>query len=107
MTAIDAESGREMWQRTVGGEAFTTPAIARGVAYRGDERTVTHGVRLEIGTQLWRRDIGGESSPAAADGVVFLGGDDQSVRAIDAATGETRWSSPLGYAIRSSVDVCG
>ena len=35
--------------------------------------------------------------------MVFLGGDDQSVRALDAATGEARWSSPLGYTIRSSV----
>jgi outer membrane protein assembly factor BamB len=37
------------------------------------------------------------------DGVIFLGGDDQSVRALDAATGETRWSTPLGYTTRSSV----
>ena len=58
---------------------------------------------LKTGTQLWIRDIGGESSPAVVDDIVFLGGDDQSVRALDATTGETRWSSALGYAIRSSV----
>ncbi|HEX5991538.1 MAG TPA: PQQ-binding-like beta-propeller repeat protein [Thermomicrobiales bacterium] len=101
-TAIDAESGRELWQRPLGGEAFTTPAIARGVAFVATNAPSLTALELNTGTQLWRREIGGESSPAAADGVVFLGGDDQAVRAIDATSGETRWSSPLGYAIRSS-----
>ena len=38
-------------------------------------------------------------------GVVFLGSENQSVSAIDAETGAIRWSSPLGYAIRSSATV--
>jgi outer membrane protein assembly factor BamB len=42
-----------------------------------------------------------------AAGVVFLGGDDQSLSAVDGETGEIRWSSPLGYAIRSSATVAG
>jgi outer membrane protein assembly factor BamB len=101
-TAIDAESGRELWQRPLGGEAFTTPAIARGVAFVATNAPSLTALELKTGTQIWRRDIGGESSPAAVDGFVFLGGDDQSVRAIDATTGELRWNNPLGYAIRSS-----
>ena len=48
---------------------------------------------------------GGESAPATGDGVVFLGGDDQSLRAVDAKTGEVQWSSPLGYVIRSSATI--
>ena len=84
-TAIDAQSGRELWQRPVGGEAFTTPAIARGVVFVATDAPALAAFELKTGAQLWRRDIGGESSPAAADGVVFLGGDDQSVRAIDAS----------------------
>jgi outer membrane protein assembly factor BamB len=103
VTAIDARTGREMWQRPAGGEAFTTPAIAGGVAFVATNAPSLTAFELKTGAQLWRRDVGGESSPAAGDRFVFLGGDDQSVRALDATTGETRWSSPLGYAIRSSV----
>ena len=99
MPGRDASCGR----RPTGGEAFTTPAIARGVAFVATNEPSLTAFDLKSGSQLWSRDIGGESSPAAGDGIVFLGGDDQSVRALDAATGETRWSSPLGYAIRSSV----
>jgi outer membrane protein assembly factor BamB len=106
-TAIDAQSGRELWQRPMAGEAFTTPAITGGVAFVATNAPALTAFELKSGTELWRRDIGGESSPAAADGVVYLGGDDQAVRAIDAKTGETRWSSPLGYAIRSSVTFAG
>jgi outer membrane protein assembly factor BamB len=103
VTALDAQTGRELWQKPAGGEAFTTPAITGGVAFVATDAPSLTAFDLKTGAQLWRRDIGGESSPAAGDGFVLLGGDDQSVRALDAATGETRWSSPLGYAIRSSV----
>ena len=103
VTAIDARTGRELWQRPAGGEAFTTPAIARGTTFVATSEPSLTAFDLKTGSQLWRRDVGGESSPAAGDGVVYVGGDDQSVRALDAATGETRWSSPLGYTIRSSV----
>lgn len=103
VTAIDARTGRELWQKAIGGEAYTTPAIERGVAYVATNKPLLTAFNLKTGAQLWNRDIGGESSPAVGDGVVFLGGDDQSVSALDASTGETRWSTPLGYAIRSSV----
>jgi len=103
VTAIDASTGRELWQKSIGGEAYTTPAIERGVAYVATNKPLLTAFNLKTGSQLWSRDIGGESSPAVGDGVIFLGGDDQSVSALDAATGETRWSTPLGYAIRSSV----
>ena len=41
--------------------------------------------------------------PSAIEGGrVFLGGDDQSVRAFDLKSGQLSWSSPLGYPIRAS-----
>src|SRR5215212_2963903 len=107
VTAIDAGTGRELWQKSTGGEAFTPPAIKRGVAYVTTNEPSLTAFNLKSGSKLWTRDIGGESSPAVGDGVIFVGGDDQSVRALDAATGETDWSTPLGYAIQSSVTFAG
>jgi len=43
-----------------------------------------------------------DSSPAVADGVVYVGGDDGKVFAIDAATGRERWSFPTGEGPSSS-----
>ena len=34
--------------------------------------------------------------------MVYIGGEDQAVRALDAASGKERWSTPLGYPIASS-----
>ncbi len=105
VTAIDASTGREIWQKPAGGEVFATPAIADGMAFIATTEPQLVAFDLRTGTEHWRRGVGGESSPAAEGGVIFLGGDDQALRAIDATTGETRWSSPLGYAIRSSATV--
>jgi outer membrane protein assembly factor BamB len=37
-----------------------------------------------------------------ADGMVYVGGEDQALRALDASNGEEHWSTPLGYPIKSS-----
>jgi outer membrane protein assembly factor BamB len=81
---------------------FATPTIYEGVAFVVTNEPSLTAFDLKTGDELWKRDVGGESSPAARDDVILLGGDDQSLRALDAETGETHWSSPLGYAIRSS-----
>ena len=51
---------------------------------------------------LWTFDTGGGaiSSPAVADGMVFIGGEDSTVYAINALTGELVWSYSVGsYAL--------
>jgi outer membrane protein assembly factor BamB len=42
------------------------------------------------------------SSPAIANGVVYIGTDDGNVYALDAVTGALRWSYTIGFAIGSS-----
>ncbi len=107
VTGLDAETGRELWQETLAGEVFATPAVARGVAFVVTNEPSLVALDLHSGTRLWQRDVGGESSAATVEGVVYLGGDDQSVRALDAETGDIRWSTPMGYAIRSSATYSG
>jgi outer membrane protein assembly factor BamB len=107
VTALDAESGRERWQKTIDGDIFATPAIADGVAYVVSNEPAVVALDVRSGKERWRRGVGGESSPAIHDGVLYLGGDDQSLRAITAKTGDIEWSSPLGYAIESSATVSG
>jgi len=56
---------------------------------------------------LWSFAMPGgvESSPAVANGVVYIGSDDGNVYAIDAANGQKLWSSATGSAVRSSPSV--
>jgi len=42
------------------------------------------------------------SSPAVANGVVYVGSDDRTVYALDAATGAKRWSFRTGESVDSS-----
>ena len=47
------------------------------------------------------------SSPAVADGVVFVGSDDNKLHAVDAATGEPKWTYETGDIVYSSPAVAG
>ncbi len=53
---------------------------------------------------LWRFDAGGwvVNAPAVADGVVYVGSDDNNVYALDAATGAMLWSFGTGDIVRST-----
>ena len=47
------------------------------------------------------------SSPVVVDGVVYIGGGDENLYAIDAATGQQRWAFAIGWLSESSPAVVG
>lgn len=57
-----------------------------------------------FGGLAWRVQTGGpvQSTPAVADGVVYVGSGDGNVYALDARTGEERWRFGAGRAVTSS-----
>jgi serine/threonine protein kinase len=62
------------------------------------------------GTLHWSRPIGGpiDSSPAVAGGTVYFVNKDGTVYALDAATGQVRWSHPISFGLAvSSTAVAG
>ena len=66
-------------------------------------------VSLATGDERWRVDLSSPSRTGvtASDGSVYVGGLDGSVTAVDAATGEVRWTQPVGPAIHVPVAVSG
>jgi outer membrane protein assembly factor BamB len=56
------------------------------------------------GTELWSVPVGApiRSSPAVANGVVYVGSLDNNLYAFDAATGTKLWSAPAGSWINTS-----
>ena len=102
ITALNAETGREVWQVRLKAEVHATPAIVGDRVFVTTTSPEIVVLDLATGGVVWRAEAGGPSSPAVADGTVYIGGEDQSVRALDAADGKERWSTPLGYPIASS-----
>ena len=78
--------------------AFETPAIAAP----GFDATTAYvplkdklvAVDLNRGTIRWQLDLATPFTPATGDGLVFTVSD-QAIEARDAATGETKWQTPL------------
>jgi outer membrane protein assembly factor BamB len=74
-----------------------------GTAAPASASTTTTTASLDP-TQSWTYSAGADidSSPAIADGVVFVGSDDHRLHAVDAATGAARWIYVTGDDITSS-----
>ena len=126
--AIDAATGRQRWQRRTGGPVASTPAIAQGRLFVASYDGKVYALDVRTGEPLWKFATGGErrfeakglhgllpkqqtiadpfdvflSSPVVAEGTVFVGSGDGNVYAIDAASGEPRWTFRTGDVVHAS-----
>ncbi len=109
--AVQARSGRIVWQRHFGGCIAASAAITRGLVYFGlmgrppCEENVGGGVLAldaATGRVRWRAATGVvESSPLVARGLVYVGSWDQNVYALDARTGRVRWRFRTGARVKA------
>ena len=82
VTAVDAETGRRVWQDRVGGIYSASPVAGDGKVYLFSETGET--VVLQAGRELrilQRNDLGGRvvSSPAVSDGRIFIRTDESLI----------------------------
>jgi outer membrane protein assembly factor BamB len=104
--ALDAATGRGKWRVETGGRIRSSPAVSDGMVYVGSLDGSVYAAELATGALKWRFDTQGhglssarfsydrksiQSSPAVADGLVYIGARDGSLYAIDAATGKQKW----------------
>jgi outer membrane protein assembly factor BamB len=104
--AVDVASGKVRWRAKTDGRVRTSPAVANGVVFASSFDGRVYAFDLATGKQRWRYDTEGaslnsgnygfdrrsiQSSPAVADGVVFVGARDGFVYAIDASDGKLKW----------------
>jgi outer membrane protein assembly factor BamB len=96
-----ATSCGPVWQADTGDVVYSSPAVANGVLYVGsqDQKLYAFSAAGTTGcaapapgsvktcTPLWTATVGGSvySSPAVANGVVYVGSDDGHLYAFDAA----------------------
>lgn len=104
--ALDAQTGQEQWNfkmeakaRREGGSA---PAVAQGTVYASSDRYF-YALDAQTGDQRWKSETAlYRTSPAVAGDLVFVGGMDGSVHALNARTGQKQWSVKLGKKVQSS-----
>ncbi|MBA2457569.1 MAG: PQQ-binding-like beta-propeller repeat protein [Gemmatimonadales bacterium] len=104
--AVDDRTGAVRWRFATEGRVRSSPAILDGRVYVGSMDGTLYALELRGGRLAWRFDTEGhrlrsgdfgfdrrtiQSSPAAADGRVFVGSRDGFLYAVDAASGRLLW----------------
>ena len=122
---VDRTTGEPVWQVEATqpgleqpGSNFSTggfigaTAVSDGVVAGGTgvgPCPCAHGIEAASGEILWQNEEPANTyaSAAAADGVLFLGGNDFTLRALDLATGEILWSEAMQGAVSGGSAVSG
>jgi outer membrane protein assembly factor BamB len=96
-----------VWEFDAGSPTANTPPVVVGDAvYTGSSGTGGNlwALDAESGDRYWEFETDGwvNHAPAVADGTVFVGTDGQTVHAVDARSGDERWSVDLGRDLHDS-----
>ncbi len=119
--AIDTTTQKLRWKFTTGGIVRSHPAATEGVVYVSSDDGTLHALDIATGTEKWKADLGSanipargelgsgydyqQSSPAVANGMVYVGSGAGEVDAFDALTGQRIWQFMATSRVRSSPTV--
>jgi outer membrane protein assembly factor BamB len=121
MNAVDAKTGKIRWQTASLGSGFgtsgafySTPAVAFGRVYAGNNDGRVYSFARRDGTLAWSYSTGGYaySGPTVATTqhsppTVYIGSFDGNVYALDAKDGSVRWSRSAGGQVIGSLSAIG
>ncbi len=114
--ALNASTGDEIWNYTAGGPITSSPAISGERVYLASSEPVFNltmfCLNTNTGSLIWNTTIVTTrfsaiylSSPAVANGRVFIGALDGDVYSFNATNGEVIWKYPTGEEMWSSPSV--
>ncbi len=121
MNAVNAATGKLIWQSGSlgngfgsGGEFYSTPAVAFGRVYAGNNDGRIYSYDVKNGALAWTHSTGGYvySGPTVANTqdtppTVYIGSFDGNIYALNARNGETRWSRSAGGQVIGSLSAVG
>jgi outer membrane protein assembly factor BamB len=103
--ALDADTGRVLWERRIGRLNASSPAYYKHRLYIVN-LVPGHIVKLDArtGRVLWKHLLPGraESSPLVIDGTVYFGCENGQLFALSTRNGHLRWATTLGGPIKSA-----
>lgn len=88
------DASEPAWSYDTGGKVLSSPLVVDGKMYIGAVKGALC-LSAENGSLIWEYPIkgGSDSSACFHEGVVYIGGNDAKLHAIDADTGENVWTS--------------
>src|SRR5262249_3648649 len=97
-----APSQRPMvqWKTFVGGETYASPIVANGLVFVATKAGSLVALALSDGEVRWRPQVGesvARTTPASDAGTLYVAAG-YKLLALDAATGQQRWTVPLRFA---------
>ncbi|MGZ4848725.1 MAG: PKD domain-containing protein [Halobacteriota archaeon] len=104
--AIDALTGIQKWVVKLGGWAYLSASIENNLVYiaSGGPDFHLYALNPSNGAKVWSYPVAvASSSPAVANGVVYVEGRDCYLYAINANTGAKLWSSNTGDLVGTSI----
>lgn len=121
MNAVRASTGKLLWQAgslgpgfAASGAFYSTPAVAFGRVYAGNNDGRVYSYDQKDGALAWTHSTGGYvySGPTVASTertppTVYIGSFDGNIYALDAKDGETRWSHSAGGQVIGSLSAIG
>jgi outer membrane protein assembly factor BamB len=103
--ALDADTGKVLWERRIGRLNASSPAYYRHRLYIVNLEP-GHLLKLDAktGKTIWKRKLPGraESSPVVIDRTVYFGCENGELFAVSAGKGDVRWSTLLGGPIKAA-----
>jgi outer membrane protein assembly factor BamB len=111
LAAIDLRTSKRLWTANPG-PIESSPLLVNNAVYVTTLSGDVHAFNKDTGERLWLFGVAGHhkpirSSPASDGKLVFFGGDDGWVRAVDRVQGTLRWSHETKSSIFASPIVAG
>ncbi|HEX4876515.1 MAG TPA: PQQ-binding-like beta-propeller repeat protein, partial [Chitinophagaceae bacterium] len=100
---------KRLWEYSSEANIISTPAVADGKVYAGNQNGVMYCFSAGDGKVLWRFKTGGAifSSPAVSEGNVVFGSGDGMIYCLNAGNGKFRWKKQMGAAVLGSPVISG
>jgi glucose dehydrogenase len=75
VSAIDIDSGNEIWEFSTGNKVLSSPTHADGNIFIGNEDGTVFSIDARTGNENWQFSVGDEtgSSPIVVDGTLYIG----------------------------------
>jgi outer membrane protein assembly factor BamB len=110
--AFNTSTGAKIWNYTTGVLMNSSPNVVNGVVYIGSGNSNVYALNASTGAKLWNYTSPGpsqsviergfnsgafESSPAVANGIVYIGSDDGNLYALNASNGDKIWNYTTSF----------
>jgi len=105
-----ASTGAVVWSYPTGNYVDSSPAVIDSHVYVGSSDGNVYCLDASTGTKIWNYPAGGESSPAVANGYVYVSSSiDGNVYCLDASNGNKIWNFQAGssHSVLGSPAVAG